>query len=242
MRVIRFSLLILSIIFLFSNLIYAQTLYEKRQAIEKQYYLQQNNQSKGDIHSSIDSIDLEYRRQIFSLLLLYENNKNKSNVKSINSKCSSNKDPVINNVCNWIVFKLSHDSNNFIRKADANNPQALWTTDGIIMPDIDKYGLKIPKLFEDKDGNYSLSFVDIYIDDIFKLALKGNDSALLLLNKLFESADGYYGEAISYDLGQIFIKNKKLVLKHWKKVRKNYCGGVSELEGDQELINYCNKK
>jgi len=194
-------------------------LYEKRKELVKKYeeevgndYLK--NKEKADLYAQQrEVIDSKYRYAINAMFSEYDKKENKYFQQCCKVRI---KDGYLFLVCKLLAYFRDGNAELFLRnipfkKEDLND---LWTVDDILLSDPNYYSKSHPRIFD------KASFVFLFLDTIYQLAIQGNVKAIdrFLTINLF--ANGGYAEYVENKILNLFENHPEIIIKNWNIVKK----------------------
>lgn len=172
------------------------------------------NQETADMYiSQREAVDLKYRRIINDIYLEHEKRE-----YNLYNECCERKsdDKYLFYVCKSIEYLRNGNEQLFLEDLPNNRDgfADLWQIDVIIFSDFEYFIKPHPKLFD------KYTFVNVFIEYIFELSVKGNKKAIDKLFKLNLYSDGGYGEYLE-DKVLIFIEKYPAVfIRNWRMIKQ----------------------
>lgn len=189
-------------------------LYEKRRELRKKYEraFGENREMRDMYMEQIQAIDRKYGAVIYEMF--FEHEKKEYNTFS---KCcvSPIKDGFLFFVCKLIKYYRDGNTKSFLEDMPLGKEryEDLWEIDNIIFKE-DYYSKPHPKLF-DKG-----SFVLLFLDGIYDLAVNGNARAIDKYLSINSFADGYMAEYMADRIVKLFENHLNVISNNWKVIRK----------------------
>jgi hypothetical protein len=192
---------------------------EKREQVMRQYPALPDNADDWDREwqaweKAIEKIDSMYRKIIYDLLFEYEGKQT-----DLPGKCSDRltKDKHLFLVVKLVEYWRSRDVENFLSDipVDREGLSALWAIDTIVFRYPFYESIPHPKFFE------SNTFVGGFLDEIYQLAMSGNEIAIDNLLAMQSFADGEYGETMEEQIFRLIAERPKVVIANWSTIKKH---------------------